>query len=190
MRGLQDYSLDEIREESARVSRPTASTAPAAVVDLRPWEYSLAAQVGADRFAQNFGKSDAAHYDRGRMEDDRTAQHAAAAAEIAAARALDRYWTACGAWTADRHADYRGLADVGGNIEVRRIRDGESRRFAVRPGDRDRVVVACYVVPPEFRSVRVLGWVEGEKALEVGEKVDENYYRVPISVLTLRGVGV
>lgn len=167
-----------------------AAVAPAVVVDLRPWEYSLAAQVGGERAAQNFGKADAAHYDRGRMEDDRTASHAAAAAEIATARALDRYWTACGAWAADRHSEFRDLADVGGNIEVRRIRDGQSRTFAVRPRDRDRVIVACFVVPPEFRSVRVLGWVEGAEALAAGEKVQETYYRVPISVLSLRGIRV
>ena len=167
-----------------------AATAPAVVVDLRPWEYTLAAQVGADRVAQNFGKADAAHYDRARMEDDRTAQNAAAVAEIATARALDRYWTACGAWTTGQHSEYRGLADVSGNIEVRRIREGHYSTFAIGQADRERVVVACYVEPPELRRVRVLGWVRGEDALAAG--VPAGYgdrVRVPIRVLTLRGVG-
>ena len=167
-----------------------AATAPAVEIELRPWEYTLAAQVGADRSAQNFGRADAAHYDRDRMEDDRTAQHAAAVAEIATARAVNRYWTACGAWAANRHSDYKGLADVGENIEVRRIRDGGTSTFAIGPKDRDRVIFACFVEPPELRRVRILGWVNGEDALAAGQ--DAGYgdrVRVPIGVLSLQGIG-
>jgi hypothetical protein len=167
----------------------TAQTAGAVEIDLTPWEYSLAAQVGADRFAQNFGKQDARHYDRSRVEDDRTAQHAAAAAEIATARAFDRYWTACGAWAAERHSEYRNIPDVGRNIEVRRIREGSASTFAISPKDRERIIAVCFVEMPELRRVRVLGWVDGETALEVG--TDAGYgdrVRVPISILSLRGI--
>lgn len=167
----------------------TASTADAIEIELRPWEYSLAAQVGAERTAQNFQRADAAHYDRGRMEDDRTANHAAAAAELATARIMDRNWNACGAWSPDRHAEFRDLPDVGKNIEVRRIRDADSTTFAMGEKDRRRILVACYVVPPELRIVRYLGWIDGETAFAMatpagyGDRV-----RVPISALTLRGV--
>lgn len=169
---------------------PGAATAPAIEIDLRPWEWSLAASVGADRAVANYGRSDAAHYDRSRMEDDRTAQHAAAAAEIATARALNRYWTACGAWAANDHGQYRNLADVGDNVEVRRVRDAETTTFAVGPGDRERIIVAAYVEPPELRRVRILGWISGQEAIEIGRPAGYgDRVRVPIARLTRRGIG-
>lgn len=168
----------------------TASQAPYIRVDLRPWEYALVAQIGAARAARNHNRPDAKHYDRSRMEDDRTAQHASCAAECATARAFDRYWTAGGAWDSGDHARYKDLADVGQNIEVRRIREPSSTTFAVDERDRDRIVVACYVEPPELQVVRVFGWARGADALAAGE-VAEKYpsrRRVPLSVLSLKGV--
>lgn len=167
----------------------TAATAPAIVIDLQSWEYELAGQVGLARIAANFGRSDAAHYNRERMEDDRTAQHAAAAAEIATARAANRYWTAGGAWSREDHAQFRNLPDVGKNIEVRRVRDPGASTFAAGPNDCERVIFACYVEPPEFRRVRVLGWIRGADALALGR--DAGYgdrVRVGIEHLSLRGI--
>lgn len=166
-----------------------AGTAPAIEIELYPWEYQLAAQVGAARTAANWNRPDAAHYDRSRMEDDRTAQQAAVAAEIATARAFNRYWTACGAWSNSDHLGYKNLPDVGRNIEVRRIREVNGTDFAFDPKrDRDRALVAAYVKGPEFREVRVLGWIKGEDAVDIGEETDYGRLRVPISALTLRGI--
>lgn len=160
--------------------------APYIAVRLRPWEYTLVAQVGADRAARNHDRPDAAHYDRSRMEDDRTAQHASCAAECATARLLDKYWTAGGAWDSARHSEFRSLADVSDNIEVRRIRESTSSTFAVDEKDRKRVIVAAYVEPPELRDVRILGWIKGEEALKIGTPAKYgNRKRVPISALSL-----
>ena len=50
------------------------------LVNLETWEYEHASQVGARRYTANWGKDDAPWYDDRRMEDDRTAQVAAALA--------------------------------------------------------------------------------------------------------------
>lgn len=168
----------------------TAATAPAIEVDLRSWEWRDAARVGAERSAANFGRSDAAHYNRERMEDDRTAQHAAAAAEIATARATNSYWTAGGAWSPEDHAQFRSLPDVGKNIEVRRVRDPGATTFAVGPNDSDRVIFACYVEPPELRRVRVLGWIRGEDALALGRDAGYGNGRVRVDISRLSREGI
>lgn len=59
------------------------------IITLDPWEYEWASHVGIRRFTANWGKKDAAHYDPARMEDNRTAQVAAAVAEIAVAKATN-----------------------------------------------------------------------------------------------------
>jgi len=167
----------------------TAATAPAVVVELRPWEYALAAQVGASRTAANYRKPDAGHYDRGRMEDDRTAQMAAVAAEIATARAMNRYWNACGAWSASEHSEFRSLPDVSDNVEVRRVRDPETTTFALGEKDRGRIVAAAYPEPPEFWTVRVLGWIDADEAISIGRPAGYgDRVRVPISALSLAGL--
>ena len=61
-------------------------------IELEPWEYEHASQVGIRRYAENWGKADAKHYDHFRMEDNRTAQVAAAVCELAVAKAINQYW--------------------------------------------------------------------------------------------------
>ena len=46
-------------------------------IELDPWEYEHALNIGARRYVANWGKRDATHYDKNRMEDNRTAQAAA-----------------------------------------------------------------------------------------------------------------
>lgn len=165
---------------------PTALTAPYYRVELRPWEYSMAALIGAERTGRNFGRRDAPSYrDDSRKQDDRTAQHAAAAAECAVARLLNEYWTAGGAWPGDRHGEFSGLPDVGCDKEVRRVRDGGSRTFAVQAKDDQPVIVACFVEPPELRVVRVLGWIRLSEARDTWIKSSSG--RVPIGALVTHG---
>ena len=145
--------------------------------------------MGAERFAANFYREDAPHYDRSRMEDDRTAQHAAAVCELAVARALNRYPTGFGAWAAADHAKWRDLPDVGTNTEVRRIREADATTFAVGGKDRNRTIVAAYPILPELRIVKVLGWISGEEALRIGRPAGYgDRVRVPISALSLNGI--
>ena len=123
------------------------------------------------------------------MEDDRTAQHAAAVCELAVARALNRYPTGFGAWAASDHAKYRDLPDVGDNTEVRRVREASSTTFAVGEKDRNRTIVAAFPILPELRVVRVLGWIKGSEALRIGTSAGYgDRVRVPISALSLNGI--
>lgn len=172
----------------AAPSRVTAVTAPAVVIDLEPWEWKNAIEVGANRTVANWNRKDAPHYDRSRMEDDRTADAASAISELAVAKATGRFWTAGGAWSVSDHHRYRDLPDVGDNIEVRRVRDSSRQDFAVGEKDEGRVIFATYVVPPEFRTVRVLGWIMGAEALEIGTPTAYGRLRVPIAALTLKGI--
>ena len=154
-------------------------------VHLRPWEIANVGAVGAQRTAANAGRDNAPHYrDDSKRQDERTASFAAAAAECATARLLNQYWTAGGAWPADRHREFASLPDVGRNIEVRRIREKGTETFAVRKRDLDRTVVACFVDPPELTTVWILGWIRGKDGWEVGTPV-EDYTRVPVEALTL-----
>lgn len=138
------------------------------IVTLEPWEYAHAAHVGAARFAANWGKQDAAHYDKRRMEDDRTAQFAACVAELAVAKHTNRYWPGH-VWHASEHRRYRHVPDVGTNIEVRRVRSRDAgaavRRHQLGKG---LVLWVAYPVGPEFREVELLGWLPYDEAWELG----------------------
>ena len=128
-------------------------------IELDPWEYEHALHVGARRFIENWGKADAAHYDKKRMEDDRTAQAAACVGELAVAKITNQYWPGH-VWHKSDHKVYRHLPDVGHNIEVRRVRTSTSaavRRRQLGMGLVQRVVQP---VPPEFRVVDILGWID------------------------------
>ena len=83
-----------------------------AIIDLYPWEYERGFAVGIARFTANWGRPDARHYDRSRMEEDRNAQAAAALCEIAVARHVNEYAHLHVWHYTDRHR-YRHLADVG-----------------------------------------------------------------------------
>lgn len=132
------------------------------IVTLQPWEYEHASQVGIARFTRNWVRNDASHYDRERMEDDRTAQFAATACELAVAKATNRYWHAH-VWDVRDHDRYKQLADVGANIEVRRCRTRDA--VAVRRSDAGKVVFAARTLDDEFRRVEVIGWVEADSVI-------------------------
>jgi len=137
-------------------------------VELEPWEYEWASHVGARRFIENWEKEDAAHYDRNRMEDDRTAQVAACVAELAVAKITNQYWGGH-VWAGNRHQENKHLADVGHNIEVRRVRT--SRKAAVRKRQLGKGLVLFVAQPaaPEFRVCEILGWINHDEAWSVGD---------------------
>lgn len=150
---------------------------PPILVTLEPWEYEHALAVGSRRFTANWGKSDAIHYVKERMEDDRTAQQAACVAELAVAKYTNKYWSGH-VWHATEHDQYKHLADVGKRIEVRRIRNLRNG-IAVRSHQlgQNLILWAAYPVPPEFREVHLYGWLPYDEAWELGTFPDWDHGR-------------
>jgi hypothetical protein len=140
------------------------------IVTLDPWEYQWACHVGIARYTANWAKQDAPWYDKSRMEDDRTAQQAACIAEIAVAKHTNRYWSGS-MWTAEAHDREKWRADVGTNIEVKRVR---TRDAAVRKHQVGKGVVLWVARPvgPEFRTVEMWGWLPVDEAWELGDPAD------------------
>jgi hypothetical protein len=142
-------------------------------VTLETWEYEHAAAVGIARFTRNWGRPDAKHYDPSCMEPERNATIAAAACELAVAKATNRYWHA-GVWHHRDHWKYRKMADVGSNIEVRRARTRATG--AVRLGDTGKVVFAAMAEPKEYRQVRIVGYVEADPIIETFSQSQDMVY--------------
>ena len=138
------------------------------IVHLEPWEYQWASHVGIARFTANWQRADAAYYDKARMEDDRTAQVAAAVCELAVAKWMGVYWSGH-VWDVRDHHRYRDLADVGNNIEVRRVRSGRGAAIRRRQLGKGLFLAAAEPVAPEFREVNVWGWMHHDEAWEVSE---------------------
>jgi hypothetical protein len=141
------------------------------VVELEPWEYEWVAHVGARRYIENWGKLDAAHYDRSRMEDDRTAQVAAAACELAVAKWTNSYWSGH-VWKAVDHERRKNLPDVGKNIEVRRLRTRETAALRKSQLAKNLVLFVAKPVMPEIRAVEIYGWIMYDKGWTLAEPAD------------------
>lgn len=142
------------------------------VVDIAPWEYERASDVGIKRYTQRWHSQDAAHYkDKSRQEDNRTANVAAAMCELAVAKYLNQYWHGH-VWHASEHYRYKLYPDVGKNIEVKRIRIEGGNWVPVRESGNDvdgLVVWAAHADPPEFRRVEIYGWIPQETGWKSGK---------------------
>lgn len=137
------------------------------LIRLEPWEYAHANSVGIARFVNNWGTADAPYYVRDKMQDDRTAQVAAAVCELAVAKYLNVYWSGS-VWQRKDHGKHALKADVGTNIEVRRVR---TNKAAVR---RKQLNLGLYLwvarcTNDELNEVDLLGWLPYDKAWEIGE---------------------
>ena len=141
------------------------------IVNLLPWEYEWVCHVGARRYAANWFRPDAKHYHRDRMEDDRTAQVAACAAELAVAKHTNRYWSGH-VWDYRDHNQYKDIPDVGTNIEVRRIRTRDTAAVRKKQVGKGLVLFVAKPVMPEIRSVEIYGWMHYDQAWEVGTESD------------------
>ncbi len=141
-------------------------------VELTPWEREWAEYVGRKRTEANEGKGNAAHYDPSRMQDNLTANIASCVAELAVAKRLNRYWDGS-FWTAETHDAFADRADVGENIEVRRIRSA-GNPLAVRRRDmeRGRHMVLAFPHPDEFVVVDVVGWGTAAELFPIGRPAD------------------
>ena len=138
------------------------------LITLEPWEYIHACNVGISRFAANWGKNDAPHYKKELMEDDRTAQVASAICELAVAKATNRYWSGH-VWHQSEHARYRDVVDVGRNIEVRRVRNGETAAVRLHQLGDGLILFVARPEPPEFLEVEVWGWIDYDAAWDLAE---------------------
>lgn len=138
------------------------------IVDLTSWELQIAYLVGMRREQANLHKTDAAHYDYRRMEDNLRASLAASVCELAVAKATCRYWT-MSAWDSGQHDIYRSDPDVLPNIEVKRVREPDNP-LVVRRRDvkAERLIVTAYAIPDWFRSVDVIGWLPARTAWNIG----------------------
>ena len=138
------------------------------IVNLEAWEYEWASHVGARRYTANWGKANAPWYDAERMEDDRTAQVAACVCELAVAKATNRYWSGH-VWPPVEHRRRRDTPDVRHNIEVRRVRTSKSAAVRRHQVGKGLVLFVAQAIPPEFREVQVLGWIDMDEAWEKGK---------------------
>lgn len=138
------------------------------IIKLETWEYEYASHIGIRRFTANWNKYDASYYDKNKMEDNRTAQVAAAIGELAVAKAINEYWHAS-IWDASNHDEHKYIPDVGHNIEVRRVRTQDGP--AVREKDLFKpnfYIFGVKPVAPEFTEVEILGWIRADFGWEVG----------------------
>lgn len=147
------------------------------IITFETWEYARAFDAGMRRFAENWETSDALYYDRELMEDDRNAQPAAALCELAVAKYLNQYWHG-GVWHRTEHFKHRSKADVGSNIEVRRVRTGHAVK--VRLKDAGKIVWAAKIADNEYRSVELLGCISADDVIDSlrGTYQDEKYVEI------------
>jgi hypothetical protein len=129
------------------------------IVELEPWEYEWASHVGTRRYIENWNNPDAAHYKRERMEDDRTAQVAACVAELAVAKYANRFWSGH-VWHRSEHNKHRRAADVGANIEVRRLRTKETAAVRRKQLGYGLVLFVAKPIMPECRQVIIYGFLD------------------------------
>lgn len=154
-------------------------------IKLESWEYEWANAVGIKRFTANWNKKDAVHYKKERMEDDRTAQVAAAVCELAVAKASNTYWSGT-VWPAHEHDEQKNRPDVGQRSEVRRTRNGKSVAVRKHQIGKNLVLWGCMAVMPELKEVDVFGWIDYDDAWALGEPSDfdpENTRYVSIQYL-------
>jgi hypothetical protein len=153
-------------------------------IEIMPWEYEYASFVGIRRFTANWSRNNAKHYDAKRMEDDRTAQVAAAITELAVAKHTNRYWHAS-IWHSSEHIMNRDLPDVGRNIEVRRVRQGHCAAVRRHQLNKGLVLWAGTPHPPEFRFVTLHGWLHNDDAWNMGTPADYDLVDTRLIPLTL-----
>lgn len=148
------------------------------MIDLTAWEYEWASHVGARRYIENWGNPDAAYYKRDRMEDDRTAQVAACVAELAVAKYANRFWSGH-VWHRSEHGKYHKAADVGTNIEVRRLRTKETAAVRKKQLGQGLVLFVAKPIMPDCRQVIIYGYLDYDKAwsLAVPSSYDPEHTR-------------
>jgi hypothetical protein len=157
------------------------------LIELEPWEYEHACDVGIRRYTANWNKQDAPHYANKKLqEDNRTAQVASAVCELAVAKHINRYWSGH-VWHATEHQKYRHIPDVGKNIEVRRLRTREEAAVRKHQNNIEKLILwVAKPVMPELRQVHLYGWITQQQGWENGTPANydpENTKTIHISQL-------
>jgi hypothetical protein len=154
------------------------------IITIDPWEYEWASNVGVKRFTANWNKHNAKHYDSSKMESDRTAQVASALCELAVAKTINQYWAGT-AWTESDHDKEKHRPDVGKNIEVRRVRTKNAVAVRKKQVGLGLILFAAKAIEPEFQQIEVLGYLDYDKAWDLGEESEffETRY-LPLTQLT------
>lgn len=148
---------------------------------LEPYELEAATQVGTKRYLMNLEKQDKGYYGNEHMEHDLTASIYSCVAELAVAKHLNQYWGAHW-WLPEKHHYYKQQADVGYDVEVRRLRELHN---AVPIRDKDvtagRVVYGVYV--PSLKSpkdditeVTIVGYINADEGWQRGERPSYDRY--------------
>ena len=131
------------------------------IVQLSEEDYTKSWAAGAMRLLANLHKNDAPSYRHGANQPEHIAQPLAVMGEVAVARHLGLGWDWNKAvWDASDHHANRNKADVGANIEVRRVRNLRQKpSLRSRQCGRNLAVFFVYPMPPEYLQVKILGWV-------------------------------
>lgn len=161
-----------LRGRIPAVTSAAGSASAVSEVRLEAWERAWAGHVGLMRDKANAEKGDAAYYDPARMEDNVRASIAAACAEMAVAKRLNKYWDGS-FWEASQHRRFAGRPDVGENTEVRRVRRRNSPLpVRLRDVERQRIMVLAFPIPDDFMVVDVIGWGKAVDLWEQGADAD------------------
>ena len=162
-------------------------------VPMTPAEIQLAHWYGMCRLIANQNSQDKEYYNRSAMVADREAHPAAVLCEMAVAKWLGIYYVPT-LWAASAHKDNKHLADVGTNIEVRRVRTPQTGP-AIRSTDRGKVLVGVYLpddVADDWGELEILGWLVVPKeatkedfvrSYKVCVGAGQKYFRCPIENL-------
>jgi len=137
------------------------------IIELEPWEYEHAYQVGIRRYTENWGKADASYYNKSSMEEDRNAQAASAICELAVAKYTNQYWHGS-VWDGRKHKKYKDMPDVGRNIEVRRVRTQSGPAVRDKDLGRNLILWGAELVDAEYKKVKLLGWIPADEGYKIG----------------------
>lgn len=103
------------------------------------------------------------------MEDDRTSYVASAIAELAVAKAVNKFWSG--------HVE-RQHADVGNNILVRRVRSGTTVTIRNTEVGKGLILFVAQPEAPEFTQVDIWGWIRYDDAWELASPAHSETTRV------------
>jgi hypothetical protein len=143
------------------------------VVRLSEDDYRKSFDAGLGRMFENLHKPDAIDYQRGMNRPEHIAQPLGVLAEVAVARHFEvPFDWDMALWKANEHERHRHRPDLVGHgqkFEVKRVnhidRDVAVNRKDVGNG---LTLVVAYAVPPEYLTVKILGWLPYDTAFGIG----------------------